>query len=171
MVNNEFVQIAQVISSIVTPIIILLLGLKFSKTLEMNKASLAKDKEWRTEWGKRFYSSAIEFNAAVDDGVLLIFFISEISREKLPGWEKRIEQKQNNVYAAFERLQRAEWILKTTVEFAPQSKDDLMLNSHKIWTALSELWAKKQGNVDTIRSYLFDFNKVAMNAHREILGK
>lgn|SRR5574341_91432 len=171
MVNNEFVQMIQVISSIVTPIVILLLGLKLNKTLEANKASLAKDKEWRTEWGKRFYSSAIEFNAAVDDGVLLIFFVSEISREKLPGWEERIKQKQNSVYTSFERLQRAEWTLKTTVEFAPQSKDDVISSSHKIWMALSELWKNKQGNIDTIRSYLFDFNKAAMKAHREILGK
>lgn len=169
--NNELVQIAQVVSSIVTPIIILLLGLKLNKTLEVNKASLAKDKEWRAEWGKRFYSSAIEFNAAVDDGVLLIFFVSEISREKLPGWEKRIEQKQNTVYTIFERLQRAEWILKTIVEFAPESKDDVISSSHKVWTALSELWEKKQGNVNTISPYLFDFNKAAMKAHREILGK
>lgn len=169
--NAELVQLAQLISSIVTPIIILLLGLKLNKTLEANKTSLAKEKEWRTEWAKRFYSSAIEFNTSVDDCILTFFIISQLSDEKLPGWEKRIEDKQNSIHAIFERLQRAEWILKTTAEFAPKSKDEVLLQSNKVWSSLSELFKRKQGDAEVIRQHLFDFNKAAMIAHREILGK
>jgi hypothetical protein len=169
--NTELVQIVQLISSIIIPIIIILLGLKLNKTLEVNKTSLTKDKEWRTEWAKRFYSAAIEFNAAVDDSIITLFLIAQLSTEKLPGWEKRFEDKQNNIHAIFERLQRAEWILKTTSDFAPNSKDEILSHSNKIWSTLSELYERKEGNLEVIRQYLLDFNKAAMMAHREILGK
>lgn len=114
--NIELVQMAQLISSIVTPIIILLLGLKLNKTLEANKTSLAKDKEWRTEWAKRFYSAAIEFNSAVDDSIITLFEIARLSAKTDSESKKKLNDKINNTTAIFERLQRAEWILKTTAD-------------------------------------------------------
>ncbi len=169
--NTELIQIAQFISSIVTPIIILLLGLKINKTLEANKASLAKDKEWRTEWAKRFYSAAIEFNSAVDDCIITLFIIAQLSKEKLPEWEKRFKDKEDSIPAMFERLQRAEWVLKTTADLAPNSKEEILTHISKVWSTLSELYKRKEGNLEIIRRYLLDFNKAAMIAHREILGK
>ncbi len=43
--GEDFVKIVQLVSPIVTPILILWLGLKINKTLEATKASLAKEKE------------------------------------------------------------------------------------------------------------------------------
>lgn len=169
--NTEIVQIVQMISSIATPIIILLLGLKLNRTLEENKASLQKDKEWRTEWAKRFYLAAVEFNAAVDECLITLFNIARLSREKPSDWEKIIDEKQNSMHTVLERLQRAELILKTTADLAPNSKDEILSHSTKIWSSLSDLFENKRGNLDAIRQYVLDFNKAAMAAHREILGK
>jgi len=167
----DIIQIAQIVSPIATPVVILLLGLKINKTLEANKTTLAKDKEWRTEWAKRFYSAAIEFNSSVDECVLTLFSFAQVSTEKLPGWEERLQEKQKNIHVIVERAQRAEWILKTTVEFAPNSKDEVLKQSNKTFTLVTELLKNKQGNLEVIRSALSDFNKAAMAAHREILGK
>jgi hypothetical protein len=169
--STNTLQLAQFISSIATPVVILLLGLKINKTLEVNKATLAKDKEWRTEWAKRFYSAAIDFNSSIEECIFILFSIGQNLDEKLPQWEQRIEEKQKSIHTIVEQIQRAEWSLKTAVEFAPSFKNEVLAQSKETTRLVSELLAKKQGDLEAIRITLFAFNKAAMFAHREILGK
>ncbi|MFZ5450719.1 MAG: hypothetical protein ACOZF2_02420 [Thermodesulfobacteriota bacterium] len=132
---------------------------------------MTKDKEWLTEWAKRFYTAAIEFNSAVDECILTLFFIGDIAKQKLPDWEKRVEEKRFNFYNIIENVQLAELFLRTTGEFAPKCKNEVLMHASKIFSLLTSLLAHKDADIDEIRQLLFAFNKAAMAAHREILGK
>jgi len=168
--NTDFVQSIQIISSIATPLIVLFLGLKINKTLDVYRSTLAKDKEWRTAWAERFYSTAIEFNSHIEDCIGCLYDLQEIDKQKLPGWEDRFNKKLNRIHDIVENIRRAEWSLKTTVEFAPQSKEIVLKESEQIISLMSNLLAKKQGDLEAIRNALFKFNQAAMMAHREIMG-
>ena len=58
-------EILQLISSIITPILVVFVGIYFSKILEKNKLIALKDKEWKFKWAELFLSQAIDFNENV----------------------------------------------------------------------------------------------------------
>ena len=154
-----------------TPIVILLLGMKINRTLEAKKTSLSKDKEWLTKWAERFYSAAIDFNDAVEECIHELYWISYYSSKKVPEWECQLKEKNKYIFSIIEKASRSNSNLQTAAEFAPKHKDDVLKCANQAFNLLSALLQIKQGNIDEIRLRLFAFNKVAMAAHREILGE
>jgi hypothetical protein len=169
MTSNEFEWI-KIAASSVTPLVLLFLGLKISKTLEQSKIANAKDKEWKGEWANRFFAQAISFSDAIGDSVNALHSVQQVLNEKLPGWEKRLDCLQAEIHEIVPRIQKEEWRLVTLCEFCPNTKDEVIRNEKHTFDLVAALFAKKEGNLDDIRSSLQLFNTSAMKAHREILG-
>lgn len=163
----EWIKIA---ASVLTPLALLVLGLKINRTLEQGKIQIAKDKEWKSEWARRFYAQAISYNDAVVDAVMALYSIQQESNEKITGWEKRLEDLQVNIHEIARRVQKTQWSLVTMCEFCPNTKRDVLSTAELTFKQLAELLEKKQGSLETIRNSLHLFNIATMKAHGEILG-
>jgi hypothetical protein len=168
--NACILQWIQAVSAIITPIVILVLGLKINKVLEKNKLALAKEKEWRSKWADRFYSAAIDYNNSIEECIVSLFQMNQLLTEKHPGWEKRFEEKRTQIVDMVGKNQRVEWSLRTTVEFAPNSKNNVLKYTERVRSQVNELLSTKKGDLEAIRVSLFEFNQAAMMAHRDLLG-
>ena len=169
--SADLIQSIQAISSIGTPVIILYLGVKINKTLAAYKAALDKDKEWRTEWAKRFYSASADYNSSAEDLVATFFITGQLYSQKPTNWEKKTKEKWERINSIIEEIHRAECSLKISVEFATISKDKVLTSSQKILSQMNKLLTEKKGaKRDDLLVSLSEFNKAAMMAHRERLG-
>jgi len=168
--NASALQWIQTISAMITPMVILILGLKINKTLEKSKVALAKEKEWRLKWADRFYTAAISYNDSIEECIVTLWQLRQLATEKLSGWEQRFEEKRIHLSSMVEKVQRVEWSLKTTVEFAADSKANVLKHAEIVRSQVAELLAQKKGDLEAIRVSLFEFNTAAMIAHRDLLG-
>ena len=170
LISPEYFERIKVLASVLTPLVILLLGLEVNQALEKNKAQLAKDKDWTSQWAERFYTQALSFNGAIEDVVMTLAFVTQEHNQKLSGWEKRVEDLQVSIHETVRHIQRTEWSLITMCEFCPNSKDEVLSAAKLAYKQVSELLKNKQGDLEAIRETLRSFNMAAMKAHREILG-
>jgi hypothetical protein len=170
LITPEYFERIKVIASVLTPLVILLLGLEVNQALEKGKANLAKEKDWKNEWAKRFYTQAISFNDAIEDVVMVLSFMMHENNQKLPDWEKRAEDLRVSLHEVVQRIQKTEWSLITMCEFCPNSKGEVLSAAKLAFNQVSELLKNKQGDLEAIRKTLHSFNIAAMKAHSEILG-
>ncbi|MHB0926240.1 MAG: hypothetical protein ACYC1F_07040 [Gallionellaceae bacterium] len=170
LITPEYFERIKVVASVLTPLVILLLGLEVNHALEKSKAQLAKEKDWKGEWAKRFYAQAISFNGAIEDAVMALQFMMQENNQKLLGWEKRAEDLRVSLHEVVQRIQKTEWSLIMMCEFCPNSKDEVLSAAKLAFNQTSELLKNKQGNLEEIRKTLHSFNIAAMKAHSEILG-
>ena len=163
-------EILQTAAAFSTPLVVLFLGLLISRRLERLKLSLSKEKEWRTKWADIFFARSIEFNNAVEDVVLLLFEIGQISQRETDDATAKTKEKTTNIFIAVERLTRTEWLLKIPLQFSPHHAQAVRTTASSVFGLVQELLKTKVGNLDIIHEALFKFNEAARNAHREMLG-
>jgi hypothetical protein len=165
--GKSVASIVQAAASLIMPVVVIVLGLKINRQLEANKVNLAREKEWQTKWADSFFSSASGFNEAVEDSIQLLF---EVSQQPLGDPRGAIKEKERLLWAASERIQRTEWSLKTQVQFAPTNREAVLSSASKVIELCAQLFKEKQGNLESIRGALFNFNAAARAAHRELLA-
>jgi hypothetical protein len=160
-------SIVQAAASLLIPIVVIFLGLKINRQLEANKVNLSREKEWQTKWADSFFSSASEFNQAVEDSIMLLYEIGQQPQNDPRGV---IKEKEKLLWAASEKIQRTEWSLKTHVQFAEKNRDAVLLNASKVMALCAQLFKEKKGSLEEIREALFNFNAASKAAHRELLA-
>jgi hypothetical protein len=168
--NIDPLQIIQGIAALATPLVVLVLGLSINRRLEQAKQSLSKEKEWQSQWADRFFARAIEFNDAAEDVILLLWEIGQISQRTGDDSISKMKGKEELIWAATERLTRAEWSLKIPLQLAPNFGPSVLAAASKVFQLIRQLLKNKQGEMDPIRTALVQFNTVAKNAHRELLA-
>jgi hypothetical protein len=163
----DILPVIQTAASLTTPLVVLVLGWQINRRLEQSKLSLSKEKEWQTKWAESFFLSASGFNQAVEDSVHLFFEISQQPQDDSRGVTR---EKEKLLWEASERIQRTEWSLKTHVQFAPRSRDQVLTAASKVIELCAQLFKEKKGNLEEIRVALFAFNAASRAAHRELLA-
>ncbi len=170
LITPGYFERIKVIASVLTPLVILLLGLEVNQAVEKYKAQLAREKDWKDEWAKRFYTQAVSYNGAIEDAVMAFYFMMQENNRKLPDWERRAEDLRISLHEIVQRIQKTEWSLITMCEFCPNSKGEVLSAAKLAFNQVSELLKNKQGDLEVIRKTLHSFNIAAMKAHSEILG-
>jgi hypothetical protein len=163
----NILTIIQAVAALATPLVVLFFGLQINRRLEQSKLTLSKEKEWQTKWADSFFSSASEFNQAVEDSIMLLYEIGQQPQNDPRGV---IKEKEKLLWAASEKIQRTEWSLKTHVQFAEKNRDAVLLNASKVMGQCAQLFKEKKGSLEEIREALFNFNAASKAAHRELLA-
>ena len=153
-------SIVQAAASLLIPIVVIFLGLKINRQLEANKVNLSREKEWQTKWADSFFSSASEFNQAVEDSIMRLFTSSRYEPDEL------VELVKTDI----EKVQRMEWSLKTHVQFAPKNREAVLLSATEVMKLVTQLLQKKETSLEPVREALFKFNAASKAAHRELLA-
>jgi hypothetical protein len=167
---TNLLQIIQSAASLATPLVLLFLGLLINRRLEQSKLTLSKERDWQTRWADSFLSRAQSFNDAVEDLVILLFQVDELSRKSDDVFKSRMDNKILLTNDARDRLQGAEWSLKIHLQFAPLYGTAVLNEAAMVFSLVSELLNTKQGDIDPIREALGRFNAAVRLAHRELLA-
>src|SRR5262245_7141688 len=122
--NEKTIEILKLVSSFLTPLIILILGIVINKKLERFKAVLAKElesakavlskeKDWENWWAGKFLNVCHDYNDHVSDVVTRLFQAEQIEDEKLSEWDSDIRQ-------SLRKLQYLDWEIQNYIQFAHQ---------------------------------------------------
>jgi pyruvate/2-oxoacid:ferredoxin oxidoreductase alpha subunit len=172
--NESTIEILNLVSSFLTPLIVLILGIAINRKLEIAKTALSKEKDWQNWWASEFLRVCRDYNSCITDVVVGLYQWAQIQEEKLPGWEDEAEKKLNSVRQAMRELQRLEWEIQNYARFAHNHGDSVLKNADNLFKLTAELIDKlkreKRGNVEPIRQAQFEFNQAVRLAHAEILG-
>ena len=164
---KSITSIVQAIASLLIPIVVIYLGRKINRQLEKNKVSLSKEKEWQTKWADSFFSSASEFNRTTEELVMLIYQLANPLKNDS---HDAVKDKEKLIWLTLEKMQHAEWSLKTHVQFASKNRDAVLANTSKIMSLCEKLFKEKAINLEEIREALFNFNATSKSAHSELLA-
>jgi hypothetical protein len=74
------------------------------------------------------------------------------------------------VWDARDRFQRAEWSLKSYLQFAPRHGDAVLTAASEVSELVREIAKEKQGDLEPVSKALFRFNASVKEAHRELLS-
>jgi hypothetical protein len=169
LITPQYFERIKVIASVLTPLVILLLGLEVNHALEKSKAQLLKDKDWTSQWADRFYAQVVFFNDTMEETlVLLSSMIEEVNIKKI-GWEKRKKDLDVKYRENMPRSRKIIMSLEMMAQFCPNSEAEVLSASKLVLEQINILIEKQIGSFEEIRKSLHSFNKIAMKAHREIL--
>lgn len=170
--SNSIHALLQTSSALATPLLIGYFGWRIHKRLLQSKVLYLKDKEWGTKWADTFYSSARSFNKAVEDFASLVYQINEHSKfvTNVEVHQRIVLEKKEALIPARERIQQLEWALKADAQFAPENLSKLEACCHKMLAITTDFVNNGTGNLEVLRSALSEFNKVAKNAHKELIA-
>lgn len=63
--KSKKMEILKLISSLLIPIVLLVIGILINRKLERQKIDLTKEKEWHLKWAELFLDLALEYNKNV----------------------------------------------------------------------------------------------------------
>lgn len=153
-------EILQIIASFITPLTILLLGIVINKSIEKNKISILKEKEWQVSWAETFLKKAIELNEHVSMIIILLYHLNSKSTNK------DLKEKINTTIF---KLHYLEWDIRNFVQFA-ENKDELINKQVELLTIISKIFEEKQGDLEAVRKIQADYNCLVRIAHNNILN-
>lgn len=158
----------QLISSISTPIIVLILGIIISRKIEDIKNQSVKKKEWQTKWSDNFFNIFQELNDTTESILFLLFEASELNKNG-KGSSPECGEIINRINKLTSGLQKKEFAIRTQLYLAPQRSKEFVDLLHKLFEQITEVFTSKTGNLETIHSTLIELNQKAKLTHSEIL--
>ena len=161
--TNFTIEILNVIASCLTPIIILVLGVKINNKVERSKIGIIKEKEWQVRWADLFLNQAIEFNKNISIIVCSLYELQfENNRFEIKKINCRITESKNII-------KTIDWDIQNFAQFAELNKDTVIQKQKLLIKELDLLMKNKQGDLEQIRLVQFEYNQAVRKAHNEIL--
>ena len=127
------IEILKLISSFLTPIIVLIFGLRFNKTMEASKSETLKKQNWQGTWAKRFLDVAFDYNTAVSEIVTNLFQLQCCIDSK------NIDRQSEKISILIEKLQYSNWEIQNFTQFAPLKGKEVNTKGQLLNDLISEL--------------------------------
>jgi len=163
-------EILGLLTSLLTPLVVLILGMKINKALEKTKGVMSRESDWQALWASKFLEVAYEYHTRVTEMVTGMSQVQSIEHSKRPGWEDESGEEAARVGHAMKRLTVLDWEIQSVVRFAPKH-GPLVVNAEKrLHGLLMELRRTLRGDLEVIRQGQFEFDEAVRYAHAEILG-
>lgn len=161
--------VVSILDSVITPLIILILGISINRTLERTKVTLSKEQEWQNWWAKKLLGISHDFNVAISECLTNIFALGQIAHEKLSGWEIEHKQKETSLRDKIRLIQFLDWEMQNYLQFAPTKGQEVKAKQEELVRLVADLLRTRQPNFKEIKSVQFEFNELLRLAHAEIL--
>ena len=157
-------EILKLIASFLTPLIVLVLGLIINKTIERNKITLLKEKEWQVRWAETFLTRAIKFEEEIS------LVVASLHRLQSTEQGKDKDEILKTIKQSIGNIQYLDWDIKNFVQFAEKNSKDVMDKQHELMIIIADIIKNSQGDLEKVRKIQFDYNKAVRQAHNEILN-
>lgn len=167
--DSALIETVRIVSSILTPIIVLIFGIIISRKVEDIKNQSSKKRDWQIQWSESFLKTFQEFSFTIEEILYSLFRLSELNKADKHGSPEETELVKY-INKLTEDLQRREFGVRTQLCFAPQSQKDIELLINKLFQEIRTVFDAKKGNMDKIHNTVKELNKKAKLAHSEILG-
>lgn len=158
------IEILKLSLSLLTPILVLIVGLIISKKLEKNKLNVLKEKEWQVKWAEMFLKHATDFN---DNITIVICSLFNLQNETD---QNKITETLTRISASSSRISEIDWNIRNYAQFSKLYQNDVISAQQKLMDSIRELISTRKGNLEEIRRQQFEYNKAVRNAHSEILN-
>lgn len=160
------IEAPKLIASVLTPLIVLILGLVISKKLEKAKLAVLKEKEWQVKWADMFLTLAIEFNNTAS------FMIT--SFHYLPTYQdaKKIEEINTELKVKLFRLSEINWNIKNYTQFSHESGYKVIAAQENLLSLFGETFSGKHEKMDSEQfgKLQIEYNSAVRDVHRELLN-
>jgi hypothetical protein len=167
--DSNLIEIIKLISSIATPIIVLIFGILITQKIEYIKNEARKKLDWQTKWSEKFFQIFQEFNLIVENFLCSLFLLSEMIKNKeinSPEVNQLIEQ----ITKTREEFLRKNYAIRTQLCFSPQNGREMIRILDNLYDQIAKVLELKMGNIYEIQNTLATLNSQAKLAHSEILN-
>jgi len=167
---QEWLEIGKFVASILTPIVIVILGILLLRRIEGVKALVARESDFQKKWADEFFLCCQQFMQASERHLALLTALS-LSRD-LDG--KVGTEMRNEINWLNAKLMELELRIRRNVVFSPTHGESVKRVS-KEWIELMKrmlenLKLKTGGqNFDEIIEKINEFNRSSRQAHAEML--
>jgi hypothetical protein len=153
-------EITKLIISSLTPIVILILGLKLTRKIEKNKLLALKEKEWQVKWADLFFEQSKKFNEYISDIVSYMYNVKQSDEAALKEYFniKSIE------------LGKIDWNIQNFSQFSRGYHEKLNKVRKQIFDKIDKILKESGGDLDELRALQFEYNQIAKKVHNEILN-
>jgi len=165
---DYIMETIQLISSISTPIIVLILGIIISRKIEDIKNKSIKKKEWSTKWSENFFHIFQGLNDTTENILFSLFEVSELNKSG-KGNSPECNRIIDHINKLTSELQKKEFAIRTQMYLAPKRSKEFIDLLHKLFEQIREVFTSKTGNVEVIHDTLIELNRKAKLTHSEIL--
>ncbi len=161
--NTTLLEIIKLIISLLTPLVVLIVGLLITKKIEKNKIEILKEKEWQVRWAELFLQQATDFNNNITIVVCSLFILQS---EKDPNKINEINKK---ILNSSHYISEINWNIQNYVQFSLVHKENVIKTQQKLMELIRQFISMKQGDFEDIRKVQFEYNDAVKKAHNEIL--
>ncbi|MDR3537824.1 MAG: hypothetical protein P4L71_15105 [Acetobacteraceae bacterium] len=166
MDRDFLLKIAQILATLLTPIIVTVLGVVIVRRIEGIKAEATKRSAFHVRWADEFFDACQQFLRALEREIAILTFLTHrADRNDEDGMKMQRDQGEVH-FLAYELQLR----IRRCAGFAPQNQDRISKLAKGSFSLVNNLVADRQGNLDPIFQILNDFNNCARQAHAEILA-
>jgi hypothetical protein len=167
--DNTLIEIIKLISSIATPIIVLIFGILITQKIEYIKNEASKKKEWQTKWSENFFHIFQDFNLLVEDFLCSLFLLSELIKNKETN-SSEVDQLIGQITRIKDQFLRKNYAIRTQLCFSPQNSSEMIHLLDNLYDQISKVLKSKMGNIYEIQNTLAALNLQAKIVHSEILN-
>ena len=164
-------EILKLVASFLTPVFILVLGLRINKSIERNKMTLLKEKEWQVRWAETFLIGALRVNENIS---IIVTSLSQLQQNLQKENKQEAKQKEDEllkiINGSIANIQYLNWDNQNFLQFAEKSRETVMEKQKKLLDAIKNIFEKKEGDLEQVRKFQFEYNKAVRKAHNEILN-
>ena len=159
-------EIAKLAVSVVTPIVVAIIGVLLLRRIEGVKALVASQSEFNKKWAEEFFDCCQRFMQTLERELALLTILTAL---KNPDGKFGTEL-QEEINRLNPTLSELELRIRRSVVFAQSAGGSVTRAAHECVTFTGELLERKEGNLDDIINEMNNFNIVSRRAHAEILG-
>ena len=154
------------IVSMVTPIVVIFLGVLLLRHIEGVKAMVTKQSGFSSKWADEFFDCCQQFLQALERELAILTVFSKIKDQKGTFSSECLEELQQ----LHIKLAELELRIRRNVLFAPSAAHEVTKAAGECFALTAELIDSKGGDVDMIISKMNEFNIASRSAHAEMLG-
>lgn len=162
-------EILNLVSSFLTPIFILVLGIRINKNLEKNKKNLLQEKEWQTRWAETFLQKAIEYEENISVIVSNLSMLDSIYRDKSTESKNKQEILLKKTNESFAKVKYLTWDIQNFAQFASENCSDFINKQSELNKSVRDIFAENQRDLDIIKEIQIEYNELVRKVHYEIL--
>ncbi len=156
-------EILKLCISLLTPILVLIIGILISKKLEKNKLEVLKEKEWQVKWAEMFLKQATDFNDNVTIVICSLFYLQNETDQN------KIDELINKISVSNNRLSEIDWNIQNYTQFSNTYGQKVISTQQKLMSSIRCFISTKKGNLEEVRKQQFYYNNAVRRAHSEIL--
>lgn len=170
MPDSNTIEIIKLISTFLTPLVVLILGLSINRTLEKNKKTIAQEKEWQVRWSDTFLTRAIKTQDCISEICVAINQLQPYLKSQENSNKTNLDLYVKKINDSIAHLEFCCWDVMSFTRFAKNNGKEVNEIQDNILNELNSIIKRGNGNLQTVREFQYEYNSAIRKAHYEILN-